>query len=137
MNPLFNNDWLITDTGAVDHAFIAESAKERAKSQYGADCTADDVAFWVQKLTGMAEVKAEQFRLAANAAATIQPSVAHKVPARNLLNGDRVGSGEIVIQVAAGLKTPRGKVEVTLERNGARRMAIWNASTVITVRRAA
>ena len=60
-----------------------------------------------------------------------------KVAARYLSKGDQVGSGETVVNVAAGVRTPRGKVEVTLEKDGNRRCAIWGASTVITVRRAA
>lgn len=61
-NALFNNHYLITDTGAVDHDFIADSAAARAKSLYGADCRPDDVAYWVEKLTGMADGLSEQFR---------------------------------------------------------------------------
>lgn len=60
-----------------------------------------------------------------------------KVPARYLTRGDQVGSGETIVNVAAGIRTPRGKVEVTLEKDGHQRLAVWGASTVITVRRAA
>lgn len=60
-----------------------------------------------------------------------------KVPARYMLPGDRTGSGETVVWVGIGVRTPRGKVEVLLENNGSRRLAIWGASTLINVRRAA
>jgi hypothetical protein len=60
-----------------------------------------------------------------------------KVQARYLQSGDQVGSGEIVTWVGAGVRTPRGKVEVVLEKDGSRRLAIWGASTTINVRRAA
>jgi hypothetical protein len=60
-----------------------------------------------------------------------------KVPARHLLRGDQVGSGEIVVGVGAGARTPAGKVEVILEKGGRRRLSIWGASTVITVQREA
>lgn len=60
-----------------------------------------------------------------------------QVPARYLSKGDLTGSGEIIVNVSAGIRTPPGRVEVTLEKDGNRRLAIWRASTVINVRRAA
>jgi hypothetical protein len=60
-----------------------------------------------------------------------------KVSARLMQKGDVVGSGETVISVSAGVRTPRGKVEVILERDGERRTAVWGAYTLINVRRAA
>jgi hypothetical protein len=60
-----------------------------------------------------------------------------RVQARQLVAGDVVGSGETIVQVAAGVRTPRGKVEVTLEKDGRRRLTFWGASTVINIRRAA
>lgn len=60
-----------------------------------------------------------------------------KVSARYLRAGDRVGSGETVTWVGIGARTPRGKVEVQLEHNGRRRVALWNASTLISVEREA
>lgn len=59
----------------------------------------------------------------------------HKLPARALLSGDQVGSGEIVVSVSAGIRTPRGKVEVTLEKDGRRRTSLWGASTLINISR--
>lgn len=58
-----------------------------------------------------------------------------RVPARLLLKGDVTGSNETVLGVSAGVATPRGKVEVSLEKAGRQRKAIWNAATVIVVRR--
>jgi hypothetical protein len=58
-----------------------------------------------------------------------------KLPARALQSGDQVGSGETIVSVSAGVRTPRGKVEVTLERNGRCRRALWGAYTIINVRR--
>lgn len=60
-----------------------------------------------------------------------------RVPARLLLKGDVTGSNETVLDVSAGVATPRGKVEVFLEKAGRQRKAIWNAATVIVVRRVA
>jgi hypothetical protein len=64
--------------------------------------------------------------------AVIQSS---KIPARALLNGDHVASGETIVSVSAGVRTPRGMVEVTLEKDGRYRRALWGAFTIITVRR--
>jgi hypothetical protein len=58
-----------------------------------------------------------------------------KIQARALQVGDLVGSGETVKGVAAGLRTPRGKVEVILEKDGRTRMSLWGAYTMINVRR--
>jgi hypothetical protein len=60
-----------------------------------------------------------------------------KTPARYLQPGDVTGSGETVCDVSAGVRTPRGKVEVILEKDGRSRLAVWGASTVIGVRRPA
>lgn len=58
-----------------------------------------------------------------------------KVPARHLLRGDITGSGEVVLSVSAGAKTPRGMVDVLLQKGERKRAAIWNARTIIGVRR--
>ncbi|QIO30959.1 hypothetical protein [Bradyrhizobium sp. 1(2017)] len=58
-----------------------------------------------------------------------------RVPARLLLKGDVTGSGETVLSVSAGVATPRGKVEVSLSKGEHGRVAIWNAGTIIVVRR--
>ncbi|WP_018459712.1 hypothetical protein [Bradyrhizobium sp. WSM4349] len=58
-----------------------------------------------------------------------------RVPARLLLKGDVTGSNETVLGVSAGVATSRGKVEVYLDKAGRQRKAIWNAGTVIVVRR--
>jgi hypothetical protein len=135
--PIFNNDLLIDGNGSIDHAFIQVSARARANSRYGVDCTERDVAYWAEKLTGMAEMLAAKFREAA-AKQPIAPVVESvRVAARHLIPGDLIGSGERILSVSAGIRTRRGKLEVTLEKGGHRRMSLWGASTVINVRRAA
>lgn len=58
-----------------------------------------------------------------------------RVRARDLQPGDRIGSGEVVAaRPQAGLRTPRGKVEVTLLKDGQARLGIWGASTLIGVK---
>lgn len=59
-----------------------------------------------------------------------------KVQAQHLQPGDVVGSGEIVSSVSAGTRTPKGKVEVCLDRGPAFRMAIWGKYTMINIERA-
>lgn len=59
----------------------------------------------------------------------------HKVQARALQRGDITGSGETVVGVSAGIRTPRGRIEITLEKDGRRRTSIWGAYTMINVRR--
>jgi hypothetical protein len=59
----------------------------------------------------------------------------HKVPARYLMAGDQTGSGETVVGVSRGARTPSGKMEVTLEKNGQRRTSLWRASTLINISR--
>lgn len=58
-----------------------------------------------------------------------------KVPARLLQRGDVTGSGEVVLSVSAGARTPRGMVDVLLQKGDRKRAAIWNAKTIIGVRR--
>jgi hypothetical protein len=60
-----------------------------------------------------------------------------KVSVRHLLAGDLLCTGETVATVSRGAHTPSGKVEVTLEKGGARRSALWGASTTINVVRPA
>jgi hypothetical protein len=58
-----------------------------------------------------------------------------KIPARYLLAGDRLCTGETIVTVSRGVRTPSGKVEVTLEKNGQCRTPLWGASTTINVLR--
>lgn len=57
-----------------------------------------------------------------------------RIPARALIPGDVVGSGETIESVSVGVRTPRGKVEIVLSKEGRRRLAIWGAHTIIAVR---
>ena len=62
-------------------------------------------------------------------------SITVKVPARHLRHGDVISSGETVLSVSVGVRTPRGKVNVILQKDNRQRSAVWNASTTIGVRR--
>ena len=55
--------------------------------------------------------------------------------AQHLQPGDVVGSGETIVSIQAGLRTPKGKVEVVLFRNGYSRLAFWSKHTFINAQR--
>ncbi|MDE5466320.1 MULTISPECIES: hypothetical protein [unclassified Bradyrhizobium] len=55
--------------------------------------------------------------------------------ARHLMRRDVTGSEEVVLSVNAGAKTPRGMVDVHLQKGDRERAATWNARTIIGVRR--
>jgi hypothetical protein len=75
--------------------------------------------------------------IAARRVTNVPTLMPHRVAARHMQAGDVIGSGETVVRVSAGVRTPRGKVEVLLDRGGRRRLATWGAYTVINVQRAA
>lgn len=57
-----------------------------------------------------------------------------QILARYLRHGDvTAGSGETIVNVSAGVRTPRGKVDVVLAKNGRQRVAQWGASTMVAV----
>jgi hypothetical protein len=61
-----------------------------------------------------------------------------RVAAQHLMPGDVLITGDTVVRVSAGLRTPSGKVEVTLRVAGTAiapvlRQALWNARTLIAV----
>jgi len=56
-------------------------------------------------------------------------TVRHLQPG-NVLNG----SGETVIWVGRGVRTPQGKMEVVLKKGPIRRLAIWGASTTVSIK---
>ena len=66
---------------------------------------------------------------------TISEDVAMRVPVRNLQLGDVITSGETIIGVREGLRTPKGKLEVTLQRGDSRWTVLWGRGTTINVKR--
>lgn len=59
-----------------------------------------------------------------------------RIAARALKSGDVTnGTGERVLSVSAGVRTPRGKVDVVLEKDGCTRTATWGAGALIGVNR--
>jgi hypothetical protein len=55
--------------------------------------------------------------------------------AQSLKKGDVIGSGETVVSVSSGAYTPSGKVDVTLEKDGKTRTAVWGKYTKIGVKK--
>lgn len=57
-----------------------------------------------------------------------------KVPVHALRKGDVLsGTGETVVQVSRGARTPAGKSEVIIEKNGYRRLVLWGTHTQVGV----
>jgi hypothetical protein len=55
--------------------------------------------------------------------------------AQHLKKGDIVGSGDEVVSVSAGTKTPSGKVEVTLKtKSGSTKVSTWGKTTKVGVK---
>lgn len=55
--------------------------------------------------------------------------------AQHLKKGDIITSGDEIISVSAGAKTPAGKVEVTMKtKNGSTKTSIWGKTTMIGVK---
>ncbi len=59
---------------------------------------------------------------------------ANSKEAQTLKKGDVITSGEEVVSVSAGAKTPSGKVEVTLSKDGKTRTAVWGKTTKVGVK---
>jgi predicted phage tail protein len=59
----------------------------------------------------------------------------NSVEAGSLKKGDVLGSGETVVSVSSGAKTPSGKVNVTLEKNGKTRTAVWGKYTKVGIKK--
>jgi hypothetical protein len=61
-----------------------------------------------------------------------------KLPVYALQTGDVTnGTRETVLSVSAGVRTPRGKMEIVLEKNGRMRLTIWGRHTLVSVTRGA
>jgi hypothetical protein len=57
-----------------------------------------------------------------------------QVPVHALQKGDILsGNGESVVSVQRGVRTPSGKSEIILEKNGYRRLVLWGSHTRVAV----
>jgi hypothetical protein len=59
----------------------------------------------------------------------------NSVEARSLKKGDILTSGDTVVSISSGAKTPSGKVEVTLEKNGKTKTSVWGKYTKVGVKK--
>jgi hypothetical protein len=61
---------------------------------------------------------------------------ANSVEAQDLKKGDIITSGDEVVSVSAGAKTPSGKVEVTLKtKDGKTKTSVWGKTTKVGVKK--
>ena len=59
-----------------------------------------------------------------------------KLPVHALQRGDvTAATGETIMHVSSGVRTPRGKTDVVLAKDGRTRTAVWNRHTIINIRR--
>lgn len=57
-----------------------------------------------------------------------------KTPVHMLSPGDVLkGSGETVVNISAGIKTPKGRIEVVLSKNNNKRLAVWGKYTIVVI----
>ena len=57
-----------------------------------------------------------------------------RIPVHALQPGDVMsGSSETVIAISAGVRTPPGKMDVVLEKNGRRRSSEWRRHTMVNI----
>jgi hypothetical protein len=61
--------------------------------------------------------------------ATITKLPVHALRAGNILSGSR----ETVVTVSVGISTPRGKIDVLLEKGGRYRTGTWGRHTMVNV----
>lgn len=54
MMPAFSDDLLIHPDGSINESYLFAAAHRVARQRYGADCTAGDIAFYIEDLTGRA-----------------------------------------------------------------------------------
>ena len=59
---LFNNDFLLTESGEINSRYIKAAARARAQFRYGFSCTRYDIAAYEEKLGAMAELQQAKFR---------------------------------------------------------------------------
>jgi hypothetical protein len=83
----------------------------------------------IKNAKGLAEIIAKKLQESSYKA----PS--NSVEAGSLKKGDVLGSGETVVSVSSGAKTPSGKVNVTLEKNGKTRTAVWGKYTKVGIKK--
>ena len=57
-----------------------------------------------------------------------------KIPVHALREGNILAvSGETVVSISAGISTPRGKMDVILEKGGRYRTGTWGRHTMVNV----
>jgi hypothetical protein len=126
------SDYLTGEEGEVEELY-----EKKAKKDYDGDGKIEssreeykgvkDKA--IKNTKGLAEIIAKKLKESSYKA----PS--NSKEAQYLKKGDVIGSGETVVSVSSGAYTPSGKVNVTLEKGGKTRTAVWGKSTKIGVKK--
>ena len=126
------SDYLTGEEGEVEELY-----EKKAKKDYDGD---NEIESPEEEYKG---VKDKAIKNAKGLAKTIAKKLkesSYKAPsnskeAQYLKKGDVIGSGETVVSVSSGAYTPSGKVDVTLEKGGKTRTAVWGKSTKIGVKK--
>jgi hypothetical protein len=126
------SDYLTGEEGEVEELY-----EKKAKKDYDGD---NKIESPEEEYKG---VKDKAIKNAKGLAKTIAKKLkesSYKAPsnskeAQYLKKGDVIGSGETVVSVSSGAYTPGGKVDVTLEKGGKTRTAVWGKSTKIGVKK--
>jgi len=126
------SDYLTGEEGEIEELY-----EKKAKKDYDGDGKIEsseeeykgvkDKA--IKNAKGLAEIIAKKLKESSYKA----PS--NSVEAGSLKKGDVLGSGETVVSVSSGAKTPSGKVDVTLEKNGKTRTAVWGKYTKVGIKK--
>lgn len=58
-----------------------------------------------------------------------------KVQAQHLEVGDIVGTGETILYVGQGVRTPKGCVDIVVQKGNKKRSSVWRKYTMIGVER--
>jgi hypothetical protein len=126
------SDYLTGEEGEIEELY-----EKKAKKDYDGD---NKIESPEEEYKG---VKDKAIKNAKGLAKTIAKKLkesSYKAPsnskeAQYLKKGDVIGSGETVVSVSSGAYTQSGKVDVTLEKGGKTRTAVWGKSTKIGVKK--
>jgi hypothetical protein len=127
----------VSDYLTGEESEIEELYKKKAKKDYDGD---NEIESPEEEYKGVKDKAIKNAKGLAEIIAKKLKESSYKAPsnskeAQSLKKGDVIGSGETVVSVSSGAKTPSGKVNVTLEKNGKTRTAVWGKSTKIGVKK--
>ena len=121
-----------------NRGMIKESSAEESFADYSNDAL-NDMIINMSRYEGnedeIARVKSELQRRKETVNEASYKVSKNSKQAQHLKKGDIITSGDEIISVSAGAKTPAGKVEVTMKtKNGSTKTSIWGKTTMIGVK---